>query len=86
MSNAEPFGRAGGAVVIPDRELTGERLSAALRVLLWDEPRREAAARAARLLGRPEAAARVAEIALRLAEGVTGGKRYDSGGSGGRSA
>lgn len=86
VSNAEPFARAGGAVVIPDRELTGERLGAALRVLLWDEARREAVARAARLLGRPEAAAKVAEIALRLAEGVTEGKRYDSGGSGGRSA
>ena len=84
--NADPFARAGAAVVIPDDELTDERLGAALRALLWDTARREAMARAARLLGRPEAAARVAEIALRLAEGVTDGKRYASGGSGGRSA
>jgi UDP-N-acetylglucosamine--N-acetylmuramyl-(pentapeptide) pyrophosphoryl-undecaprenol N-acetylglucosamine transferase len=66
--NAEPLGRAGAAVVIPDQELTADRLAAALVEVLTDPGRLGLMARSARALGRPEAAEAVARIALELAE------------------
>ena len=58
--NAEVLVQAGAAEMIPDRELTGERLATSLRALLAEPARRTAMAAAARALGRPDAAARVA--------------------------
>lgn len=67
VMNAEPLERAGGAMVIGDGELTAERLAAVLEEILTDEGRLGAMREASRGLGRPEAAERVAEIALGLA-------------------
>jgi UDP-N-acetylglucosamine--N-acetylmuramyl-(pentapeptide) pyrophosphoryl-undecaprenol N-acetylglucosamine transferase len=69
--NAEALVAAGAAEMILDRALDGPRLAAALRGLLADPARRARMAAAARALGRPEAAARVAEECLALAERVT---------------
>jgi UDP-N-acetylglucosamine--N-acetylmuramyl-(pentapeptide) pyrophosphoryl-undecaprenol N-acetylglucosamine transferase len=69
--NAEALVAGGAAEMILDRALDGPRLAGALRGLLADASRRERLAAAARALGRPEAAARVAEECLALADGVT---------------
>ncbi len=66
--NAEPLGRAGAAVVIPDRELTADRLAATLIELLGDPDRLAQMADASRKLGRPDAAEAVARLALGLAD------------------
>ena len=60
--NAEVLVRAGAATLIPDRELDGERLAAALRPLLADADVRGRMAAAARAAGRPDAAIRVADV------------------------
>ena len=65
--NAEVLVRAGAAEMILDAELDGQRLAAALRALLEDAGRRASMAAAARLLGRPDAAERVADECLKLA-------------------
>ncbi|MFN8544757.1 MAG: undecaprenyldiphospho-muramoylpentapeptide beta-N-acetylglucosaminyltransferase [Candidatus Binatia bacterium] len=64
-ANAEALRRAGAAEVILDRELTGERLAGAVRGLLGDPAALARAARAALALGRPDAAARVADACER---------------------
>jgi len=69
VRNAEPLARSGAAVVIPDPELTPQRLAQALSEILWDRERRERMSQAAALLGHADAAARVAELALGLAKG-----------------
>jgi UDP-N-acetylglucosamine--N-acetylmuramyl-(pentapeptide) pyrophosphoryl-undecaprenol N-acetylglucosamine transferase len=73
--NAQPLAEAGAAIVIPDGELTGERLGAALAEVIASPDRRAKMAAASRGLGRPRAAERVAELALELA----GRKRRDPG-------
>jgi len=65
--NAELLVAGGAAEMILDRDLTGERLGAALSALLADPSRRARMAAAARALGRPDAAERVAAECLRLA-------------------
>jgi len=65
--NAEPLARTGAAVVIPDSQLTAPRLAQTLSELLWDADRRARMSHAASLLGRADAAARVAELAVELA-------------------
>jgi UDP-N-acetylglucosamine--N-acetylmuramyl-(pentapeptide) pyrophosphoryl-undecaprenol N-acetylglucosamine transferase len=69
MRNAEPLARSGAAAVIPDSELTPQRLAQTLSEILWDPERRERMSQAAGLLGHADAAARVAELALGLARG-----------------
>lgn len=64
--NAEVLVAAGAAEMILDRDLSGARLAAAIRDVAGDQSRRAAMSRAARALGRPEAAAQVAEECLRL--------------------
>ena len=54
--------------MILDRELTGERLASALRALAADPQMRATMRTRARALGRPDAAERVAEECVRLAE------------------
>ena len=61
-SNARAMEAAGAARMIEEKDLTGERLAAVLRELI-DAPERLAAMEdAARRLGRPDAAARVADL------------------------
>ena len=64
--NAEALVRAGAAILILDRDLDGERLTAALRPLLADASARERMAAAARRAGRPDAADRVADACATL--------------------
>ena len=65
--NATYLAEEGAAVVVPDEELTGDRLveeATALR----DDARREPMAAAARRLGRPDAARALAEELVAMAE------------------
>lgn len=66
-ANAIAMVRAGAAVVVPDCDLTAERLAAELTPLVEDAPRRAAMAAAAASLGRPDAADRVADLLERHA-------------------
>ncbi len=59
-SNARWMEQAGAAIVIPDEQLTAERLGAEVGALLADPSRLHAMAEAARGLARPQAAAEVA--------------------------
>ena len=58
---------AGAAVLIPEDELTGERLIDEISALLLDRPRLRRMAEAARGLSHPHAAAEIANLAARLA-------------------
>jgi undecaprenyldiphospho-muramoylpentapeptide beta-N-acetylglucosaminyltransferase len=66
-ANARSLATAGAAVLLPDAECDGARLANALEELLSDPGRLDAMATAARLLGHPDAAARVAEVVVRHA-------------------
>jgi UDP-N-acetylglucosamine--N-acetylmuramyl-(pentapeptide) pyrophosphoryl-undecaprenol N-acetylglucosamine transferase len=65
-ANAEVLVRAGAAVMILDRELTGERLAREIRVLTTDSQRLAAMAKAAAALSRPQAADDVVKECVRL--------------------
>ncbi len=65
--NARFMAEEGAAVVVPDEELTGERLLGCATPLRDDE-RRTAMGRAARRLARPEAAATLADVLVAMAE------------------
>ncbi len=60
--NARAMEAEGAAVVLEESEATGERLGSLLRVLVADGERLVTMGRAARRLGRPDAAARVADL------------------------
>jgi UDP-N-acetylglucosamine--N-acetylmuramyl-(pentapeptide) pyrophosphoryl-undecaprenol N-acetylglucosamine transferase len=62
--NAEPVVRAGGGVLVPDAELTAERVLAELVPLLGDAARLEAAGKAARASGHADADERLARLVL----------------------
>lgn len=62
--NARLLADAGGAVVVPDDELSPERLDTELAALLADGARRDAMAAAVGSFARPDAAQRVADLAL----------------------
>jgi UDP-N-acetylglucosamine--N-acetylmuramyl-(pentapeptide) pyrophosphoryl-undecaprenol N-acetylglucosamine transferase len=68
--NAEVLGRAGAAIVVEERDLSGERLAAAISGLIADSGARSRMAAAARLLARPDAAQRIADRVEQL-----GGRR-----------
>ena len=76
--NAEVVARAGAAVALEERGLTGETLAAAITGLVGDEARRRRMAIASRQLARPDAAQRIADrveqLALRPGSGQ-GGRR-----------
>jgi UDP-N-acetylglucosamine--N-acetylmuramyl-(pentapeptide) pyrophosphoryl-undecaprenol N-acetylglucosamine transferase len=72
LRNAEALERAGAALLIPDREMTGARLAQEIARLAAEPARLEAMARAARTFARPGAARRVAEILESLAGGRAG--------------
>ena len=72
--NAEVVARSGGAVVIDQRALTGERLADAVLAIASDPERRRRMAAAARTLARPDAAERIADKVWELAgAGAIGG-------------
>jgi UDP-N-acetylglucosamine--N-acetylmuramyl-(pentapeptide) pyrophosphoryl-undecaprenol N-acetylglucosamine transferase len=65
LENARHFAARGAALVVPEEE--GARLVAEVLRLLEDRPRLAEMGRKARELGRPEAAARIAELVLERA-------------------
>ncbi len=67
--NARHMERAGAAVVVPDAELDGQRLVREVEALLISPERIAAMGSAARGVARPDAARRVADALLELAEG-----------------
>jgi UDP-N-acetylglucosamine--N-acetylmuramyl-(pentapeptide) pyrophosphoryl-undecaprenol N-acetylglucosamine transferase len=67
-ANARFMAQAGAAVVIPDRELTPQRLRAEVDALLGDPARLEAMGRASAALARPDAAQRVAAELLEASD------------------
>jgi UDP-N-acetylglucosamine--N-acetylmuramyl-(pentapeptide) pyrophosphoryl-undecaprenol N-acetylglucosamine transferase len=66
-ANARWMEQAGAAVVVPDAELTPERLMAEIEALLADPARLAAMGRASAAIGRPDAAQRIAEEVLAAA-------------------
>ncbi len=64
--NANSLVAAGAAVMIEERHLTGERLAQEIRAILTDDARRERMARAAGLLGSPQAAKEIADVCIEL--------------------
>jgi UDP-N-acetylglucosamine--N-acetylmuramyl-(pentapeptide) pyrophosphoryl-undecaprenol N-acetylglucosamine transferase len=62
QANARALVAAGAAVVLRDEDCTGERLAAVLDELLGEPAGLERMAKAARSLGRPDAADRIAEL------------------------
>jgi UDP-N-acetylglucosamine--N-acetylmuramyl-(pentapeptide) pyrophosphoryl-undecaprenol N-acetylglucosamine transferase len=67
--NAVALAQAGAADVVEERELSGERLAERIVALAGDPARRARMADASRRLGRPDAAARVADRIAALAGG-----------------
>ena len=65
--NAEVVARAGAAVVLEERDLTGDALAAEISALVGDRERRRRMAAAARQLARPDAAQRIADRVEQLA-------------------
>ena len=65
--NAEAFARQGAAIVVAQKDLTGERLAAELLELAQDRQRRQQIAAAARRLARPNAAKTIVDKLLELA-------------------
>jgi UDP-N-acetylglucosamine--N-acetylmuramyl-(pentapeptide) pyrophosphoryl-undecaprenol N-acetylglucosamine transferase len=64
--NAEALVARGAAVMILDREITAEKLAAAIASLRDDPAKLRAMAEAAKLLGRPDAAEKVVDVCLAL--------------------
>jgi UDP-N-acetylglucosamine--N-acetylmuramyl-(pentapeptide) pyrophosphoryl-undecaprenol N-acetylglucosamine transferase len=67
-ANARWMEQAGAATVLPDAELTPERLRAEVDALVQDEPRRTAMAAASAALARPDAARVIAREVLAAAQ------------------
>jgi UDP-N-acetylglucosamine--N-acetylmuramyl-(pentapeptide) pyrophosphoryl-undecaprenol N-acetylglucosamine transferase len=66
VKNAESLVDAGAAVMIEERDLTGELLAAEIRSILGSQERREAMARAAGRLGSPQAASEIADVCTQM--------------------
>ena len=66
-ANAHALESAGAAIVVPERDLPARRLGHLIEGLLADPGRRAVMAAAARALGRPRAAATVADRVLEIA-------------------
>jgi len=67
LANAMVLQRAGGAMLLPQGDFTPERLAHEIAVLAADPSRLAAMAAAARTVGTPEAAERLADLVLRVA-------------------
>lgn len=66
-ANGRALEAAGGAVVVPDSDMDADRLVATAEPLLHDPTTHERVAAAATAFGRPQAAARLAELVLEVA-------------------
>ena len=66
-ANGRALDAAGGAVVVPDSDMDADRLVATAEPLLHDPTTHERVAAAATAFGRPQAAARLAELVLEVA-------------------
>ncbi|GAC1601843.1 MAG: undecaprenyldiphospho-muramoylpentapeptide beta-N-acetylglucosaminyltransferase [Myxococcales bacterium] len=64
--NAHSLVQAGAAVLLQEQQLSGEKLAGELRALEADRARLQGMARAAGLLGRPEAAREIADVCVSL--------------------
>ena len=69
LRNAEAFANAGAAVLIPESELTAERLATRVTEMLSDRIRLQVMAEKARAMGHKDAAGQVAEMVAELAKG-----------------
>jgi len=67
-ANAAALARAGGATMVPQAEFTPEHLAAILRDALAAPAKLEAAAMAAKSIGVPDAAERLADLVLEVAQ------------------
>jgi UDP-N-acetylglucosamine--N-acetylmuramyl-(pentapeptide) pyrophosphoryl-undecaprenol N-acetylglucosamine transferase len=67
-ANAAALAKSGGAIVVPQTEFTPERLAAILRDALAAPAKLEAAAAAAKSIGVPDAAERLADLVLEVAQ------------------
>ncbi len=68
-ANAEALVRAGGAVMIDDRDFTGDRIAKEIVSMMNDRSRLEAMRRGALGFGRPDAARSIAKECLAIASG-----------------
>jgi UDP-N-acetylglucosamine--N-acetylmuramyl-(pentapeptide) pyrophosphoryl-undecaprenol N-acetylglucosamine transferase len=66
VRNAQSLVDAGAAVMIEERELTGELLASEIRAILTQPERHERMARAAGRLGAPQAAQEIADVCAQL--------------------
>jgi len=64
--NARSMVRNGAAILLQERDLTGQKLAGELRALEGDRERLRRMARQSGLLGRPEAAREIAEVCVSL--------------------
>ncbi|MCO5130897.1 MAG: undecaprenyldiphospho-muramoylpentapeptide beta-N-acetylglucosaminyltransferase [Xanthobacteraceae bacterium] len=67
FANAGVLADAGGAIRIPQAEFTPDRLAAEISALAADPARLEAMASAARGIGKPDAAERLADLVMKVA-------------------
>ncbi|MBV9514418.1 MAG: undecaprenyldiphospho-muramoylpentapeptide beta-N-acetylglucosaminyltransferase [Mycobacteriaceae bacterium] len=65
--NALPVVNAGGGLLVADRDLTADHVADTVAAVLTDAPRLAAMTAAAALAGHPDAARRVAQVALEVA-------------------
>jgi UDP-N-acetylglucosamine--N-acetylmuramyl-(pentapeptide) pyrophosphoryl-undecaprenol N-acetylglucosamine transferase len=77
-ANAQALADAGAAWIMPQQSLTAEALTQRLSALLGDDAALEKAAAAARTLGRPDAAANLADLVEKLAGANGGGGQLDA--------
>jgi UDP-N-acetylglucosamine--N-acetylmuramyl-(pentapeptide) pyrophosphoryl-undecaprenol N-acetylglucosamine transferase len=64
--NARSLVQAGAAQLLPEKELTGQKLADTLRALEADRSKLAGMSRASGLLGRPEAAREIADVCVSL--------------------
>ena len=72
-ANAAALAKSGGAIVVPQNEFTPERLATILRDGLAAPSKLETAAAAAKSVGVPDAAERLADLVLEIAQAATAG-------------
>jgi len=69
LRNAEALAKAGAGQLIPEAELSPEKFTTAVATLLEDRARLQAMGAAARKLAHPDAARRIAEMAVEISTG-----------------
>ncbi len=75
LRNAELLAESGAALLIPEKELTAERFVQQVTELLGNAPKMAAMGAKAQTLAHPDAAARVAELALKAARQPHSGQK-----------